>query len=426
MHKVLIVTYYWPPAGGPGVQRWLYFASYLPEFGVQPVIYTPENPHYPILDPGLESQVPSEITVYRKKIWEPYGLAGLISRKGTRQISSGILDRGKPSLKERLMRWIRGNFFVPDARAFWVRPSVKFLKPLIAEEGIATVITTGPPHSMHLIGLHLKEATGVRWVADFRDPWTSIGYHEALYPGKRARRKHIELEARVLQGADTLVTTSGRTRDEFRQITDRPIHVITNGYSGARNRKGQPSGSFRLAHIGSLLSGRNPIALWKALQNLVLENEDFRNDLEIELTGLVSEEVLESIRENDLKPFLKQSRYVPHARALEKQRQAQVLLLLEIDAEETRGIIPGKLFEYMAASRPVLAIGPEGWEAGELVEHCDCGAAFGYGEQAAIESTIMQWYRAYQEGTLEVRGEGVSQYHRRALTERLVKDILWA
>ena len=426
MHKVLIVTYYWPPAGGPGVQRWLYFASYMREFGVQPLIYTPENPHYPILDKGLEAQVPSDIRVIRKKIWEPYRLASFLSRKGTRRISSGILDRQKPSWVERLMRWIRGNLFIPDARKFWVRPSVNFLQSLIREEEINTVITTGPPHSMHLIGLRLKESMGIRWVADFRDPWTSIGYHEALYPGRRARRKHRELEEKVLGTADVIMTTSGLTREEFLRITNRPIHVITNGYSGARNHKGQPEGSFRLAHIGSLLSGRNPIALWKALQNLAGQHEDFRSDLQIELTGLVSEEVLQSIREHNLGAYLKQLPYLPHARALEKQRQAQVLLLLEIDAAQTRGIIPGKLFEYMAASRPILAIGPPGWEAGELLERCGCGAAFGYGEQEAIESRIMEWYRAYQEGTLEVKGEGVSRYHRRALTERLVKDILWA
>jgi glycosyltransferase involved in cell wall biosynthesis len=280
---------------------------------------------------------------------------------------------------------------------------------------------------MHLIGLRLKESMGIRWVADFRDPWTSIGYHEALYPGRRARRKHRELEEKVLGGADVLVTTSSRTREEFRRITERPIYVITNGYSGARNHKGQPQGSFRLAHIGSLLSGRNPVALWEALQNLVLQNEDFRKDLQIELTGLVSQEVLQSIREHNLEAYLQQVPYVSHARALEMQRQAQVLLLLEIDADQTRGIIPGKLFEYMAASRPVLAIGPTGWEAGELLEQCGCGAAFEYGDREAIESRIMAWYRAYQKGTLEVKAEGISRYHRRALTERLVKDILlWA
>lgn len=426
MHKVLIVTYYWPPAGGPGVQRWLYFASYLRDFGIQPVIYTPENPHYPILDPDLESQVPSGIRVIRTKIWEPYRLAGFLSRKGTQRISSGILDREKPSRLERLMRWIRGNLFIPDARKFWVKPSVKFLGSLLLEEGITTVITTGPPHSMHLIGLALKRSTGIRWVADFRDPWTSIGYHEALYPGRRARKKHLELEKKVLLGADAIVTTSGQTREEFLKITDRPIHVITNGYSGARNQQGQPEGSFRLAHIGSLLSGRNPLALWKALRNLVRENGDFRKDLQIELTGLVSEEVLRSIREHDLEPFLKQAPYVPHAEALEKQRKAQVLLLLEIDSDKTKGIIPGKLFEYMAASRPVLAIGPEGWEAGELLGVCGCGAAFGYGEQEAIEAKLLEWYHAYREGTLTVQGAQVSRFHRRALTERLVKEILWA
>ena len=377
MPRVLIITYYWPPAGGPGVQRWLYFASYMGEFGVEPVVYIPENPHYPLRDPGLQEQVPADLRILRKRIWEPYRMAGWVSKSRTREISSGILNRAEPSRSEKLLRWIRGNFFVPDARKFWVKPSVRFLEKILEQEGIGTIITTGPPHSMHLIGLRLKEKMGIRWIADFRDPWTTIGYHDALFPGSIAQKKHRALESRVLRNADAVITTSQQTREAFLPLTTAPIHVITNGYATSLAPKDQPEGPFRISHIGSLLSGRNPGALWAALKNLVGSREGFRDDLEIELTGLVSEEVLQSIERHGLQSSLKRIPYLPHIQALERQRKAQVLLLIEIDSPDTSGIIPGKLFEYMAASRPVLAIGPPDWEAGGIVEACGCGSAFG-------------------------------------------------
>lgn len=425
-NNVLIISYYWPPAGGPGVQRWFYFSTYLRDFGVEPVIYTPENPHYPILDPGLEARVPADLAVYRKKIWEPYRLARWISPGKTRRISSGIINRERPSFPERFLLWVRGNLFIPDARKCWIKPSVRFLSGILQREGIDTVITTGPPHSMHLIGLSLKKRMDIRWIADFRDPWTSIGYHDALGLGKRAQKKHEALESKVLTTADVIITTSEHTREEFHGKTSRPIHVLTNGYVSKTSAKGQPKGKFRLAHIGSLLSGRNPVSLWKALSTLIAQSEDFSRDLEIELTGLVSEEVRHSIVAHGLDSYLTVRPYVPHEQALELQNSAQVLLLLEIDTPETAGIIPGKLFEYMAASRPVLAIGPDGWEAGKLVEDTACGASYRYDEQEGILKQLQAWYQDYQKGLLTVQGKGIGAYHRKALTERLVKEILWA
>ena len=425
MQKVLIVTYYWPPAGGPGVQRWLYFASYMREFGIEPVIYTPENPHYPLQDGSLAAQIPEGIKVYRQKIWEPYGLARWLSPSRTKRISSGIINRERPGRLERLMLWVRGNIFIPDARKYWIKPSLEVLPGILKKEGIDTVITTGPPHSMHLIGLCLKDEIGIRWIADFRDPWTSIGYHNALFLGKRALKRHRALEAAVLRGADALITTSSQTKLEFSPLTAAPIHVITNGYSGARNRKGQPEGAFKLSHIGSLLSGRNPLSLWKALKNLAAEDPEFKRDLEIELIGPVSEEVLQSLRDQELEGYLTLKDYIPHQQALEHQRKAQVLLLIEIDKSETRAIIPGKFFEYLAASRPILAIGPPGWEVAALLDECRSGVAFTYGVQEAIEQRLRTWYQAYKKEALTVESEGVSDYHRRALTERLVKEVLW-
>lgn len=426
MQKVLIVTYYWPPAGGPGVQRWLYFVSYLREFGIEPVIYTPKNPHYPLTDASLAGQVPTGITVYKEKIWEPYQLAKWLSPAKTKRISSGIINRERPGWVERFMLWVRGNLFIPDARKFWVQPSVRFLSGILKQEGIDTVITTGPPHSMHIIGQKLKEQMDIRWIADFRDPWTSIGYHNALFLSEWAKKKHHSLEKNILNSADALITTSTLTRNEFAPLTRRPIHMITNGYSGIRNEKPQPKGAFRLSHIGSLLSGRNPASLWSALKALTETDQEFKSKLEIELIGPVSEEVLQSLREYGLEGHLLLTNYIPHEKALEHQRDAQILLLIEINSPETRGIIPGKFFEYLAAARPILAIGPPDWEVAALVETCKSGKAFEYGAEKEIEGTLTDWYLAYKNGVLTVQGEGVDRYHRRALTERLVKEVLWA
>ena len=425
MRKILLILYYWPPAGGPGVQRWLYFARYLPEFGVEPVLFLPEKPHYPLRDPDLEIQVPEGIKVYRSRFWEPYGLASLLSRNKTRRISSGIIQRKKPAPLERALLWIRGNLFIPDARRGWVKPALRELPAILEREGIDTVVTTGPPHSLHLIGMGLKEQLSVRWVADFRDPWTEIGYMDALFPGKRALRLHHDLESRVLRTADHIVTTSQTTRRAFECLTDRPVSVVTNGYDGQPGDGRQPEGDFVLAHIGSMLSDRNPEALWKALRGLCESEQGFARRLRIELTGLVSPEIEQSLRAHGLWEHTLFRPYVPHGEALALQRKAQVLLLVEIDSPQTRGILPGKLFEYMAAARPVLAIGPESWEAAEIVGRAGCGSGFTYAGETGIRAQLLAWYEAYCAGTLHQNPGIARPFHRRALTEQLVKEALW-
>jgi hypothetical protein len=425
MQKVLILTYYWPPAGGPGVQRWLYFVKYLREFGIEPIVFIPENPQYPIIDQQLQQSIPEGVRVYRHKIWEPFRLAGILGKNKTRKMRSGILNRDNPSLADKILLWIRGNLFIPDARKFWVGSALKVLPAIIRKEGIKTLITTGPPHSVHLIGLKLREQENLRWMADFRDPWTTIGYHKALRLTKWARRKHLKLEREVLNGADRIITTSETTKIEFEGLTKKPISVVTNGFDSIPAGRDQPKGPFTVAHIGSLLSGRNPLALWEGLEELLGEDEGFRKDFQLELIGLVSEQTLGDIESCGLKPFMKLREYIPHKQAKEAQRSAQVLLLIEIDAPETRGIIPAKLFEYMAASRPILAIGPTGWEAGKLVEHSKCGAFFRYSEKEKIKSQLLKWYLAYRKGGLEIPAKGVEKYQRRALTEELAKILLW-
>jgi len=424
LKKVLIITYYWPPAGGPGVQRWLKFVKYLPDFGIQPIVYIPENPTYPILDEELVSEVSDKAIILKKKIFEPYGFASIFSRKKTKKISSGIIpNKKKQSLLEKLFLWIRGNVFIPDARVFWVKPSVLFLEKYIRENEIDTIITSGPPHSLHLIGLALKERTKAYWIADFRDPWTTIGYHNKLKLSASAAKKHKELESIVLNEADQILVTSQTTKKEFEVLTTKPIEIITNGFDVEKVARQPLDEKFSIAHIGSFLSERNPRILWKCLKEIIKENPDFKKDFELKLIGAVSQEVLDALAEFRLNSYVNNLGYVSHKTAVEHQKKSQVLLLVEINSEDTKSIIPGKLFEYMASERPILAIGPEGSDFASIIKETNTGAFFHYDEFDALKERILAYYAAYKEDNLKTYAVGLQQYSRKSLTEKLSKII---
>jgi len=423
MRKVLVITYYWPPAGGPGVQRWLKFVKYLCDFGVEPVLYIPENPNYPLIDETFQGEVPEDISIYKHRIFEPYRIAGVFSKKKAKRISSGIIQTKNQSFLEKFMLWVRGNFFIPDARKYWVRPSVKFLYDVLEKEQIDTVITTGPPHSVHLIGYHLKELKKVKWLADFRDPWTSIGYHKKLRLTRMAQNRHKELEQLVLSKADQIVVTSETTKKEFQGITRQPIEVITNGYDTIVASKVVLDEKFTLSHIGSMLSGRNPKNLWKVIAELIAENELFKNAVKLQFLGVLSDDVLETLKDSGLENYVDVLGYVSHEDALKYQQKSQVLLLAEIDSEETKGIIPGKLFEYMAAERPILGVGPAGWEVADMVAATKTGAIFEYTAHFQLKNVLLNWFEQYQKNQLQVSSVHTNQFSRRELTRKLASYI---
>ncbi len=423
MKRALIITYYWPPAGGPGVQRWLKFVTYFKEFGIEPVVYIPENPHYPLVDKSLVSEVPQGIEILKLPIKEPYGFANVFSKKKTKQISSGIITSKKPSFIEKLMLWIRGNFFIPDARIGWVKPSIAYLQKYISEHKIDVIITTGPPHSLHLIGLELKQTMKSPWIADFRDPWTTIHYHKSLRLSKASERTHKKLEAQTLNTADRVVVTSPSTKREFEEITKTPIKVITNGFDSSEKIERIPDDSFSIVHVGSLLSGRNPEVFWKVLSEITTENESFAKDLKIKLVGAVSKGVLESIYDYGLQENCDIVGYVSHMQALQLQHNAQVLLLLEMNRPETRAIIPGKLFEYLAAERPILALGPKDSDVIEIISETNSGYFFTYDDEAQLREQILSYYEDYKSGNLTIDSQHISKYSRRELTKEMAEVI---
>lgn len=424
MKKVLIITYYWPPAGGPGVQRWLNFVKYLRDFQIEPIVYTPSNPDYPLKDPSLEEEIPEDITILKNKIFEPYFLAKIFSKKQTKTISSGIIaEEEKQNFLQIFLLYIRGNFFIPDARKFWIKPSVKYLSDYISENDIQSIITTGPPHSLHLIGMELKNKFHLKWYADFRDPWTEIGYHKKLKLTESSEAKHFTLEKKVLKEASHIITTSFTTKAEFEKKTNTPVTVITNGYDNNGISEVTLDKKFSLSHIGSLLSGRNPRNLWKVLGELVKEDQFFSKDFQLNLVGAVSEEVIASIKNVGLENHLRVKGYVNHPQAIELQRRSQVLLLVEIDSEETRGIIPGKFFEYMAANRPILALGPEKWDVERILIETGSGNYFNYKEEEDLKYRILSYYSEYKKGALNSSSRNIEKYSRKNLTQKLAEVL---
>lgn len=423
MKKALIITYYWPPAGGPGVQRWLKFVKYLRNFDIEPIVYIPENPHYPIKDTTLVDEIPEGIKILKHPIKEPYGLAKIFFKQKTQTISSGLITKKKPSFLEKLMLFIRGNFFIPDARVGWVKPSVNFLNEYLKNNPVDIIITSGPPHSLHLIGVELKQQAQLPWIADFRDPWTTIGYHKELRLTKASQLKHKQLEKAVLQTANCVVVTSPTTKSEFKAITPTPIEIITNGFDIDISTETQLDSKFTLAHIGSLLSERNPVVLWRVLSELINENESFRKDFELILAGIISKEVLKNINNFGLSKNLKNRGYLTHKQSIELQRKAQVLLLIEIDSPETKAIIPGKLYEYLAAKRPIVAIGPTESDIETIMTETDAGMYFDSFRESELKTFILSLYQKYKSGKLEVQSKNIETFSRKKLTKKLADVI---
>ncbi|MGB0455817.1 MAG: glycosyltransferase family 4 protein [Flavobacteriaceae bacterium] len=424
MKKVLIITYYWPPAGGPGVQRWLKFVKYLPEFNIQPIVYCPENPLYPTLDSSLLQEVDSKITVLKHPIKEPLRFLSLLFKSKTNILSKGgIPDSKKQSLFERFLLYIRGNFFVPDARVFWVKPSVKYLSSYISKHQIDTIITTGPPHSVHLIGMQLKVKHKLRWYADFRDPWTDISYHKNLNLTQNTQQKHLKLERQVLNKSDQIIVTSSQTKQLFSKITQPPISVITNGFDDENVSSITLDSKFSLTHIGSLFDQRNPTLLWNVLSELIEEFPEFKANFQLVLVGNVSADIKASMDSAKLTSFLKIVGSVTHNEAIMYQRKTQVLLLIEANTTEASYIIPGKLFEYINANRPILALGPKQSDIPSILKDTQTGKYFDYENETALKTHILELFENYKTNSLSVASKDIERFSRKNCTKQLVEVL---
>lgn len=419
MKKVLIITYYWPPIGGAGVQRWLKFSKYFRGLGWEPIIYTPSNPDFPIFDQTLLKDVPEDLTVLKTEITEPYDIYRKIMRKKkTETVNQGFLSEGKENTAlQSAMIWIRGNFFIPDARMFWIRPSVKYLSTYLKEHKIDAVISTGPPHSMHLIALGLKEKFGIPWIADFRDPWTQIDFYDQLKLSGFADRKHKRLEYTVLTKADKVVTISKSCGEDLEKLGKRKVEVITNGFDAddfkfAESPELLPG--FMFHHTGALNKDRNPLTLWKVLGDLCREHADLKKDLILKFTGKTDAIVFQSLKEQGLEANAQKSEYMPHSEVVMAMAQSPVLLLPLNNTPNNKGVLSGKLFEYLAAKRPVFGIGLPDGDAADILNETGVGIMSGFDDYEGMKKEVMALYAKYKNHQLMVNPASIDQYSRKS------------
>lgn len=417
--KVLIVTYYWPPSGGSGVQRWLKFVKYLRDFDIEPVVYTVKDPNYNVEDHSLLTDIPEGVEVIRQPIFEPNNILSKLSSKKKNKSSS--IHNSSPSLVGKILQYIRINYFIPDARKFWIKPSVKYLKKYLSNSDVDVIITTGPPHSLHLIGLNLKKSISIPWIADFRDPWTDIYYNSSFKMNASTMKKHQKLERNVLELSDAVITTNRNLNDLFSKRTKTEVTLITNGYDdeAVHQENIELNKGFTLDYIGYLPQESNPDSLWQAVRELCDENPKFKKDLTINITGDINKLVLKSIEDYSLSDVTTIKGYVSHDEAIRLQKSAQVLLILIAKSKESRQITPGKIFECLQAKRPILAIGPTDGGCAEILEDTNAGRIFDYSDKDGIKKQISHLYQQYLKEELEVDSKNINQYHRRELTKKL-------
>jgi glycosyltransferase involved in cell wall biosynthesis len=428
-NKVLVITYYWPPSGGSGVQRWLKFVKYLPSFGWEPYVFTPENPSFDIRDESLLKDVPDEAEVIRFPIWEPYNtfvkIASMFGSPRTAKPTE-LVSAKKKSLFQQVSTWIRGNLFIPDPRRFWIRPSAEFLHGFLQENQIQTIITTGPPHSIHLIGLKLrKKNPGLRWIADFRDPWSEWGLLDSLAVGMLARKYHRRLEASVLAGADEVITITPFYKRRFELLGNRNVHLLTNGFDedDFKSLSYSRPEQFTMRHIGIVNEKCDPRPFMEAVRLLAAEDQRFAVHARLEFIGEVHPHFRQFVAGDGLlKRLTVFSGNIPHKQLIGQYGSSSLLLLILTGYKDAEGFMPGKLFEYLATGLPVLGVGPVAGDAAALLKETQAGIMVEGHDTEAIRQFLLLHFNAWISGaTPVVKSTGAKTYSRRAVTGQLAE-----
>ena len=431
MKRVLIISYYWPPTGGSGVQRWVKFAKYLTSEGWQPVIYTPENPEQLAVDESLAAEVPAEAEVIKTRIVEPYEIYKKMLRKSGHSkeaVEVNPVNAQNKSFLQKVAMWVRGNLFRPDPRCLWIGPSVRFLKKYLSEHPVDLIVSTGPPQSMHLIGRRLAKETGLPWIADFRDPWTKIFYFKHLSMTRATEKWHKKMEKKVLDDASVVVAVSPLVQQEFQQMTQTSVELITNGFDECdfatercHEADGGPDKEFCITHTGLFAADGNPTVLWEVLAKKYAADESFRKALKIKLIGKTDDSILKALRDAGLEETVEDMGYQPHAVAVEQQRKASLLILPLRKEPEYKAVLPGKLFEYLASWRPVLGIGQPDGAMSLILNTTKTGVVFDWEDRTSIARFIDLCWKNHLEGRLIVEDADISQFTRHNLTRRMAQ-----
>ncbi len=427
MKKVLIITYYWPPSGGAGVQRWVKFVKYLVKLGIEPFVLTvhPDFATYPQKDASLSSDIPDNVQVFYAKSFELYSLYKKIS--SNKEVPyGGFANTRKVDMKEKILRFIRGNFIIPDPRKGWNRYAVAKAKELIRIYNINTIITTSPPHSSQLIGLKLKRQLNIKWIADLRDPWTDIYYFRQMYPTFIAKWIHKKMEIKVLRNADRVITVSPALKKLFSSKTKSifsKIEVIPNGFDPAdfmQIKEPRTSDLFCITYVGTLSKEYN---LSGFIQALIELPEPVRSKVRVQFIGKMPSELIDRFHTAGLSNMMDLTGYVPHSKAVEFMFSSDLLMLVIPDVKNNEGILTGKIFEYLASQKPILFIGPEQCDAAAIIRDTESGIICSYNEHQKIKEGIINWFRMKEAGSQSAAPSGIKKYSRENLTRNLVQIL---
>jgi len=390
MQKVLIVTYYWPPGSGAGVQRWLKFSKYLTKQGWEPLILTvdPDFAVYSAIDNSLNNEIPDNLIVYKTRARNYFRL---YKKDKSKIPSAGFAVDEEKGFISHITRFLRGNFFIPDPRRGWNRFAFKKACEVIETQKTDRVITTSPPHSTQLIGLKLKKKyPGIRWIADLRDPWTDIYYYKKFYPTFLSRRIDSAYEKKVLISADKIITVGNSLKELFSSKVpgiEEKIEVISNGhdeedFSGLT--ASQPD-IFTISYVGTLSGSYPIIGFLKALKPFIEKGKSFR----LRFTGVVSPEQKEMISSAAGPSNIEFIPFSAHSTAVRNMLDTSVLLLIIRDHQNSGSIITGKLFEYLASGKPVICLGPVDGDAAGIIQETGHGKTFNYYDSEGISEYLL-------------------------------------
>lgn len=383
--------------------RCLKIAKYLRQYGWEPIIFTAKDAHYPTIDHSNDRDVPEGLTVLRQPIWEPYAIYKKLTGRKPEENVNNVLYFQDVNWKHRLSVWIRSNFFIPDARAQWIRPSVRYLLDFLRENPVDALLSDGPPHSNTRIATLVRQATGIPWLADFQDPWTQVDYYQHLSLLPWADRKHRRLEKEALQTADKTTIVSTTWKAELEAIGAKNVSVLPWGFDpdDYRELQSEPvQEGFVFSHLGIMGYDRNPATLFQVVAEMCGANGAFAEAIRFQLVGLVDESVQKAYTEAGINDRVDLVGSVNRQEALRRTQQSPVLLLLLNQQTNAKGRIPGKLFEYLATRRPILALGPPDSDVAQILRETGSGVCCAYEDAVGIRRELERLFLLYQSGEL--------------------------
>ncbi len=422
MKKVLIITYYWPPAGGPGVQRVLKFAKYLPQFGWEPIILTVENGNFPAIDKNLLNEIPANLKVYKTKTLEPFAIYNrLRGKEKYTTVDTFTITKSQKSIKEKFGKFVRTYCFIPDARKGWKHYAVKEGIKIIDNENIDLIFSSSPPHSLQLIAKKIASKTKLPWVADFRDPWSNAFWLDESQKKGWTYNKNLKLEKSVFNNMHHFTTVSNGVLESFKllypSIKDR-ASLIHNGFDKAdfSDMTKRQNSSFVIRYVGTLALSQNPTSLFEGLALLKKENQDIYKNIKLEFWGRFDNSIKENVKNYQLNDIVTFYDYVSHKKAVDLMDNSDVLLLV-IPFGASKGILTGKLYEYIATRNPILGLGPIDCEAQSIIESNQLGI-FGH-KPDTIYRQLLVWYNEWSNGNIKKHDNDIEMFSRKELTKKL-------